>query len=148
MIFVITMMYEIKEDNWRACIFYLPDLLGWPDLARRVNSHHVRGCLFAIWTWQEKYFMRILALSWKFIYVSINISWAQVSNFKKIWAFVAGIFAKQYWLSENFQIQCIFLTFTSKVLKDEYLLNVFFWKLKVKNSMYVVNGKTVLLLLN
>ena len=73
MIFVITMMYEIKEDNWRKCIYYLPDLLGWPDLARRVNSHHVRGCLFAILTWQEKYFMRIWAFSWKFTYMFLQI---------------------------------------------------------------------------
>ena len=66
MIIVITMIYEIKEDNWRTCNIYLLDLLWWRDLARRVNSHHVRGCLFVIWSWQEKYYMRIRALSWKF----------------------------------------------------------------------------------
>ena len=66
MIFVITMIYEIKEDNWRTCNIYLLDLLWWRDLARRVNSHHVRGCLFVIWSWQEKYFMRIRALLKKF----------------------------------------------------------------------------------
>ena len=117
--------------------FYLPDLLGWPDLARRVNSHHVRGCLFAIWTWQEKYFMRILALSWKFIYVSINISWAQVSNFKKIWAFVAEIFAKQYWLSENLNFKGIFHTFTFMHLKSlpRWIISERLWKfLTIKNQ--------------
>ena len=33
-------------------------------------------------------------------------------NFKKILASIAEIFAKQYWLSENFNFQCIFHTFT------------------------------------
>ena len=112
------MMYEVKEDNWRTCIFYLPDLLGWPDLARLVNSHHVRGCLFAIWTWQEKCFMRILAFSWKLTYMSINISWAQVSNFKKIWAFVAEIFAKLYWLSKIILFPCIFHILSITCLKS------------------------------
>ena len=33
----------------------------------------MRGCLIAICTWQEKYFMRIWAFSWKFTYMFLQI---------------------------------------------------------------------------
>ena len=42
---------------------------------------------------------------------------SQISK-KKIWAFVTEIFAKQYWLSENFNFQCIFHSFTFMDLKS------------------------------
>ena len=128
MIFVMTMMYEIKVDNWRTCIFYLPDLLGWPDLARRVNSHHVRGCLFAIWSWQEKYFMRIRALSWKFTLCQL-ISNELKFQILKWWAFVVNIFAKQYWLSENLNFQCNFHIFTVLQLQSlsRWIINEWLW---------------------
>ena len=141
MIFVMTMMYEIKVDNWRTCIFYLPDLLGWPDLARRVNSHHVRGCLFAIWSWQEKYFMRIRALSWNLLICQL------ISNELKFQISKRSELLLRRYLQNNidflktliFNVFFMFSQFrTSKVVQGGKLLNgyAFFWKLDIKMSQY------------
>ena len=46
--------------------------------------------------------------SWNFIWWSIIVLWAYVSNFMKIWTFVAEIFAKQYWYFLIVDFQCIF----------------------------------------
>ena len=129
MIFVITVMYEIKEDNWRTYTFYLPDLLGWPDLARRVNSQHVRGCLFAIWSWEENYFMRIRALLWKFTLCQLVSNELKYQNFKMIWACVANVFAKQNLLSENFSFQRNFHIFTVLQLQSlsRWIINEWLW---------------------
>ena len=106
-------MWEIREDNLGTGILYYPDFLykmNWTGVAGEFLSWG-KKCLFAIWSWQEKYFMRIRALSWKFTLCQL-ISNELKFQILKWWAFVVNIFAKQHWLSENINFQCIFHIFT------------------------------------
>ena len=58
----------------------------------------------------------------------------------KIQATIAEIFAKQYWLSENFNFQCIFRTFTFMNLKSlqRWIITVIFRQEKSKYEEKII----------